>query len=483
MPNWKFASSIRLRSNWLWILLLLLATGLAGCQLWKSPESENIYDVQFQSPDDLPQPGTISPRDDVTPTDKRNLIAEVRVTGNERLAEHQVLRNVGSRPGRPFDPDILKQDIDQLWKMPEIKRVNGPYLETTPEGYIITIDVEEKPSLDSIEFIGNRGISDRALKKHLSITEGQSLDKYEIRMMKTRIEDFYREKGYPDTQVEIMDNGDESSNKVAFLIYEDQKQRFWSTKFDGNTVVSDGRLRTFVKSKPGIAKIIGGLAKRDEVDQDVKRLITYYHGLGYFNCRIGREVSESNDGRWLTLKFIIEEGPRYKVRNVAFLGNEKFEHGELVNLLKLKPTEVDEPYFDSSQLNTDMVTLRDLYGSMGYVFANVEAEPRFLETPGTIDLVYKISEGKQYRVGKILVDIDGDYGVTRREVILNRLSFRPGDVIDIREIRNSERRLSSSQIFGGSDPSEPGPPPRIVVRPPELRELERMASEEGGLIR
>jgi outer membrane protein insertion porin family len=130
-----------------------------------------------------------------------------------------------------------------------------------------------------------------------------------------------------------------------------------------------------------------------------------------------------------------------------------------------------------------MVTLRDLYGSMGYVFANVEAEPRFLETPGTIDLVYKISEGKQYRVGKILVDIDGDYGVTRREVILNRLSFRPGDVIDIREIRNSERRLSSSQIFGGSDPSAPGPPPRIVVRPPELRELERMASEDGGLIR
>ena len=36
---------------------------------------------------------------------------------------------------------------------------------------------------------------------------------------------------------------------------------------------------------------------------------------------------------------------------------------------------------------------------------------------------------------------------TKREVVLNRLSVRPGDLIDIRKIRNSERRLGSSAIF------------------------------------
>ena len=135
MANWKFASATRSPSSSPWILSLLLLL-ITGCQLWRTQEPTNIYDMHFQSPDIVHRPGPIAPRDDVTPTEKRNLIAEVRVTGNERMAEHQVLRNVGSRPGRPFDPDILKQDIDQLWKMPEIKRVNGPFLEETTEGYI-----------------------------------------------------------------------------------------------------------------------------------------------------------------------------------------------------------------------------------------------------------------------------------------------------------------------------------------------------------
>ena len=54
-------------------------------------------------------------------------------------------------------------------------------------------------------------------------------------------------------------------------------------------------------------------------------------------------------------------------------------------------------------MNKDVVALRDLYGGQGYVFANVEAEPRFLEEPGLLDIVYKIEEGKQYRVGNINV--------------------------------------------------------------------------------
>lgn len=458
-------------------------TPCAGCQAWRQAADENIFDVRFQSPDTPPARAPAPPPDVGGLPNPEALIAEIRVTGNERLAEHQVLRNVGSRPGRYFDPDVLKKDVEQLWRMPEIKRVNGPYLERTPLGYIITIDIEEKPFLDTVEFVGNRGISDRALKRHLSITDGQRLDVYEIRMMKSRIEEYYRDKGYPNTQVEIIDGSETTDRKVTFLIHEDQKQRFWATQFEGNTIVSDSRLRTQVKSRPGVAKVFGGLVKRDEIDQDVKRLITYYHNLGYFSCRIGREIAESNDGRWLTLRFIIDEGPRYQVRNVSFIGNEVFSFDDLNGLVKLKPVDGELPYFDAAKMNQDLVTLRDLYGSNGYVFSDIVAEPRFLETPGTLDLVYKISEGKQYRVGRILVEIEGDYGVTKREVLLNRLSLRPGDIIDIREIRNSERRLMSSQIFAGSDPSVPGPPPRIVVRPPELRELEQVAREQWGMTR
>ncbi len=101
-----------------------------------------------------------------------------------------------------------------------------------------------------------------------------------------------------------------------------------------------------------------------------------------------------------------------------------------------------------------------------------------LVAPGVLDLVYKIQEGKQYRVGNINVLIDGDYGVTQWQVVMNRIGLRPGDLLDTRKLRNSESRLLRAQLFADGSPSAPGNPPRIVVRPPDLDDF-----EPGRLIR
>ena len=183
-----------------------------------------------------------------------------------------------------------------------------------------------------------------------------------------------------------------------FLIHEDQRQRVWDVDFEGNVIATDARLKSFIESKPGIAKLIGGNVRRDEIEQDVLRLTNYYRTLGFFNARIGRELNESNDGKWVTIRFIIDEGPRYKVRNVAFIGNNSYQSEQLLGLLELKPGADGAPEFNSTKMNSDVNELRQLYGSEGFVFATVQAEPRFLEEPGLLDMVYKIDEGEQYRV-------------------------------------------------------------------------------------
>ena len=445
------------------------------------PSSEPT--IRFQSPDGS---GTRNPisnpnlalAEKTAPTNQANVVKEVILTGNNTLANHQLLRNIRTREGRYFDPDLLQQDINEIYGMPEVKRINGPYVKHTDEGVVITIDVVERNAMTTVEFIGNRGITDRALKKEAGLEDGDPLDRHAIRMAKSKLEEYYREKGYPKTQIEIMEGTEADDQKVVFLIHEDQKQRVWDVKFEGNEFATSARLRNFIKSKPGILKLFGGLAKRDEIEQDVKRLDNYYKKYGFFNVRIGREISESNDGRWLTLRFIIDEGPRYKVRNVSFIGNESFGSDDLNQLLQLKPGQ-EMPDFNSAKMSEDVVALRDLYGSQGFVHAKVEAEPRFLEEPGMLDLVYKVSEGQQWRVGRINVHIEGDYGITKREVVLNRLSLRPGDLIDVREIEQSERRLGSARIFAGGQPGT-GAGPRIVVRHDQDSEINRMARRPGA---
>jgi outer membrane protein insertion porin family len=86
-----------------------------------------------------------------------------------------------------------------------------------------------------------------------------------------------------------------------------------------------------------------------------------------------------------------------------------------------------------------------------------------------LDLVYSIEEGQPWRAGRINVNIEGEHPHTRQSVVLNRMSIRPGDLIDIREVRASERRLKASQLFA-NDPMQ-GNPPQVRVRPPELADL------------
>ena len=53
--------------------------------------------------------------------------------------------------------------------------------------------------------------------------------------------------------------------------------------------------------------------------------------------------------------------------------------------------------------------------------------------------------------------------------------------VDLRKVRDSERRLKHSQLFE-NDPVR-GIVPRIVIRPPELQDIETLASPPGTTVR
>ncbi|MFH1264629.1 MAG: BamA/TamA family outer membrane protein, partial [Planctomycetota bacterium] len=166
------------------------------------------------------------------------------------------------------------------------------------------------------------------------------------------------------------------------------------------------------------------------------------------------------------MTFVINEGPRYEVSSVSFEGNSRFSSEELARKLQLESGE----FFRRADMQSDLAAIRDTYGAVGHIFADVNADITFHEEPGRLDLVYTIEEGKPYRVGRIEAEILGDNPHTRITTVLNRLSFSPGDLIDIRELRASERRLKASQLFE-VDPMG-GLAPQIVVVPPELEDME-----------
>lgn len=400
------------------------------------------------------------------------VVVAITVRGNETVPAKQITDQMQTRVGRPFDSRALAADIKQLASLPYFVTVR-PLSRSTPEGRVIVLEVTERRTLRYVEYLGNEKFTDKRLAEETGLAVGGAVDPYAVEEGRRKIEALYQEKGFGRVHVEIEEGTDTWDQGVTYSIHEGPRQRIHNIEFDGNRFASDGQLKHKVQSKPGFAKwlLFPNTLNQDELSADVDALTSYYRSFGFFRARVGRTVEMSDNGKRATVRFAISEGPRYRVRNVTLNGVEVFREEDVRSGLTLKS---DEP-FEQSKMQADIAWLQDLYGSRGYVFADIQPETVFLEEPGAIDLVYNIKEGESWRVGQIFVNIKGDDPNTRLPVALNRLSLQPGDILDTRKLRDSERRLKAASIFVSS-PAQ-GQPPEITYQISEQTK-EWLASRE-----
>jgi len=413
------------------------------------------------------------PREPAAAAEGSEQVVQVRVVGNVGVPRDKILRHIRTRAGRPYDPERIEEDVRRLYGSGLFVNVK-PHTQRVDGGRVVIFEVYERPILHYVKYVGNQKIKKKTLQKEADIKAGDAMDTFAVEEGRRRLVEFYRSHGFSNARVTIVEGDRPSDRGVIYLINEGQKQRILWTQFVGNTIASDARLRTQIRSKPGFLWIFKGEVDRRQIEEDLDRLTAYYRGLGFFAARVGRELHFNEDQNWLTLTFVIDEGPRYVVRNVSFIGNTQFSSEELAAELKLKEGE----FFNQADMQHDQVTITDKYGSKGYVFAEIKPDPRFLEEPGQLDLVYNIREGRPCRVGRIVPKITGDYPHTQITTILNRMSLKPNDIVDTRKLRASERRLQASGLFE-VDPTR-GIRPKIVFSPPDLEEMEIRKAERPG---
>ncbi|MEX0866097.1 MAG: POTRA domain-containing protein [Pirellulales bacterium] len=392
----------------------------------------------------------------------RPQIAEIRFVGNRIYSDTEIRDQISTVAGRTFDQQAVERDVRTLLTSGQFFDVNvktspGP----APDTVIVFFEVVEYPKVRYVRFVGNDKLNDGSLRKKVGIAVGDPADTSRVRRAKEELEAHYRSKGFNKARIEIHEGLERTDAGVVFLIEEGPSQKVWSVDFVGNSIASDARLKTQIESKPPIGKHIfrgfKGFVDTKTIDEDLDRLTAYYRSLGFFDAKIGRELQYDDDGDWLNITFVIHEGPRYKIRDISFAGNQVYRTEQLAPLLEL---ETDE-YYDQSKMDKDVNSLVEAYGAEGYIYADIQASPRYLE-PGVMDLVYEIGEGERYRVGRILVNIVGDSAHTSHTTVLNRISLQPGQIVDIREVRASERRIMSSNLFN-RDPTA-GPAPKISFK-------------------
>ncbi|MDO5555055.1 MAG: BamA/TamA family outer membrane protein [Planctomycetia bacterium] len=395
-------------------------------------------------------------------------IEDIRVSGLE-MSINRFNQLIKTKIGQKFDQQVLEEDKRMLLQTKQFidVTVSTTILPDRPNVLTVNFDLTPRRLMQYIKILGNTKMSKSDILEELGMKRGESrMDPYDVENGRLRIIELYKNKGYNEPHVEILWGDQPEDVGVVYLISEGVKQRVLNVEFVGNKLASSARLKSLIHCKPGVLYVIGGDFSRELLDEDVTKLLEYYRRLGYFDARVDREFVEGKgytglgkDNAWVSVRYIIDEGPRYKVRDFLFDGNRVLSNDKLAKELKVKKGS----YYNYTDLEQDRIALKYAYQNLGYVLAEIEPKQVISDEPGFLDIRYEVTENNRYRVRDILVDYDGDEARTKSTVVLNMIDIHPSELIDGPKIRESERTLQRSGYF--NDKPQDGILPTIKILP------------------
>ena len=395
----------------------------------------------------------------------QEIVADIQIRGNRLVPTEQVLNYIYMKVGQAFSNATAQKDVERLALSGLFRR--GPTVSLQPNGngtVTVVYNVEENPNVvrDVIFRHGNH-VSDQELANMARIRKGGPLDPIRNRLACFEIQDYYKKQGRLFASVTLEEGEKVGDTRVVFNITEGPVVRVRSIDFTGqNELASSDRLKTQINSGAAwfqrLGWNLGGVYEPMKIEDDVKKIEDYYKNNGFLSVRVSREIRFSEDFQWVDLKFHLEEGVRYKIKNVTIETN-----GRLVSRDKLEPLITQTKagaFFNETKAMIDARAMQDWEGYRA-VSATVEAKTFMVPgEDGVVNVVFQEIEksSEPAKVGNVY--IVGNT-VTQDRVIRRVIGLEPGQYLRYPEVKAAENNLARLGLFDASP--ETGTRPTVTV--------------------
>jgi outer membrane protein insertion porin family len=387
--------------------------------------------------------------------DRTFSVREISFSGLKSLNQSDLLKSLPIKSGDKISipgPE-LPGTLQYLWNLQYFSDIRIEKSDLGNGAIGLNFVVTELPVLESYDFEGNHKFKSKDLTKTASLKTGHRVSGQDLLNAVTRIEKQYADKGYLSAGAEykLINSGD-NKVKAIFTVHEGSKVVIEKIHFHGNQAFKEGRLRSELKetSQNSWWRKIFGQPKlnNDKYTEDKNLLIEFYRNNGYRDARIVRDsISYTADKKGLFLDIYVDEGPKYTIRNVVWLGNTKeFATTEALNTtFGLKKGDLYNAKRINDRLNfsQDHTDVSSLYLDRGYLSFRAKLEEQVVQ-PNQIDLIVSLTEGEPFSLNNI--NIKGNTK-TKDHVIRRELYTLPGDTFSRKNVVRSIRELSMLNYF------------------------------------
>ncbi|MBK9727375.1 MAG: outer membrane protein assembly factor BamA [Saprospiraceae bacterium] len=380
-------------------------------------------------------------------------ISGLKVVGNQFSDEKAIIGISGLRVGQKINvpgPDIPNA-IKAIYKQRLFTQVEIKITNQVQDVISLEIQVQEKPRYATHSFKGVK----KSAHEDLNVIVSNHLPKNSVftneikEALISSLQNFYIEKGYLDTKVEILEFPEDkkpNSIKILFDINKGKRVKISNITFSGNKEVTARKLRKQMKDTKRFWQIFSKskfLEDKYAVDKD--NIINYYNSVGFRNASIlGDSIWRASNGK-LKIHIDVHEGNRFYFRNIAIKGNSLYPESHIKNVLGIQKGDVYNQELLQKRLSfaQDGRDVSSLYMDEGYLFFKAEPIEVAVEND-SVDIEIRITEGPPATIDKVIVRGNER---TNEEVIRRELRTRPGQKFSRSDIIRSQRAIMALGFF------------------------------------
>ena len=390
------------------------------------------------------------------------VVKDIRVEGLQRTEPGTVFNYLPVQVGDVMSDEKATQAIKSLYGTGFFKDVR-----IEAEGDVLVVTVQERSSISTIGFSGNKSFPSDKMKeglKQIGITEGQIFDKSELDRAEQEIKRQYLSQGKYGANVKTVVSPLER-NRVAiqFEIEEGSVAKIRGINLVGNNAFSTEDLQAeFLLTTPNWMSWWNkdDQYSKQKLTADLEMLKSFYMNQGYLEFAIdSTQVSISPDKQDIYITVNMTEGAKYTISDVKVAGDVQVPEDELKQLITVQKGDV----FNREKVSASSKAIGDRLGNDGYAFSNVNAIPEINKQDHTAAFTFFIDPGKRVYVRRI--NLTGNTrtrdSVLRREMRQLESAWYAGD-----KINRSKERLDRLQYFDSVDietPAVPGTTDQVDV--------------------
>jgi outer membrane protein insertion porin family len=393
---------------------------------------------------------------------KKYAIADIKVTGVESYGyEDYVLigisgLSVGDKVSVPGDEitgalkAFLKHGLFSWGQILATKQ--------TADSVWLEIKLKPNPLISNINFTGVKKSEREELEAKIGMARGTQLTPNLINRAKKRVKDYFDGKGFSNAEVRIqqkIDVANEGKVIMDITVNKNEKTKIQNIYITGNEKLSDYQLKMAMKKtnegfslkkrpKLSIRKLFSTKKFiKEEYDADMNNLIQKYNEKGYRDAYIVSDSVASIDDKHVDIYLTVDEGDKYYLRHINWVGNTLYPADGLDFVLNMKSGDVYNQKKLNERLQSDDDAVANIYYNNGYIFSQLDPVEVYIEND-SVDLEIRVMEGPQATLNRIMIN-----GNDRlyEDIIRRELVTKPGQLFSKETLMRSAREIAQMGHF------------------------------------